>query len=154
MYRPTSQCLITNPFHVLFCLDLMTQEQFENTVTYYALLKKIIYYNNNFIYKRWGLSHGDYFSPHMISQNKNVRQQVWHLEGSELVLLLHRGRYKLSCKSSVVQIGCDSTWTKFTHGEVGGIIRIPLWLWTLWGIILKVYEHVRVLYFKNYLYVL
>ena len=57
----------------------------------------------------------------MIPQNKNLRQLVWHfyvdtaVEESELYCYNTRGRYILSCKSSIVQNGCDSTRTAFLH---------------------------------------
>ena len=68
--------------------------------------------------KGWRLSHINYFIPRilmMIPQNKDVRQLVWTcmsvetaVEDSEFCCY-NRGRYKLSCKSSFEQNGCDLT---------------------------------------------
>ena len=71
----------------------------------------------------------------MIPQNKNVRQLVWHLwyvdtavEGSELYYYNTEGDRnsvvsQASCRTDDIRL--EHELLQFTHGEAGGIRRLP-----------------------------
>ena len=95
----------------------------------------------------------------MIQHIRNVRQLVWHLyvntavKGSELYCFNTEGDRSSEVSQASYGIICAAVnheMSKFTHGVVGGIRRLPHRLErTLYalGITLKIYDYVLVRYF-------